>query len=463
MVGYLGGLAAFGLTLAVDPLVGGLSVEAWRTLGLAMLMAVWWITECVPLPVTSFLPIVLGPVVAVAPLKEVTASYGHPLIFLFLGGFALSLAVEKVGLHQRIARAVVASAGPSPRRQIGGLMLVTAGLSMWISNTATAVIMLPIALSMLRRSGGNRRYGNALLLGVAYAASIGGLATLVGTPPNALLAAYLEKTYGIHIGFGQWMLFGVPFSLALLAVAWMYLALGHGKMAGLEEATAGVRAELEGMGRMGRGERWVALVFGVTAVAWMLRSQLAAASGLAISDTEIAMAAALALFLLPSGAALGPRILDWSDMQRLPWGILLLFGGGLALATMMERSGLAEAVGRSFENLDTVPTLMAVAAVSCAILFLTEITSNTATAASLLPLVGPVAVAFGESPTLFAIPAAVAASCAFMLPVATPPNAIVFGSGELRVSEMAKAGLGLNLAAVVLLTLAAAWVLPVVF
>ena len=292
-MGLIVGVAVFAATLVIDPPLAGLSAGAWRTFGLAAMMASWWISECVPIPVTSFLPIILAPAVGVAPFKDVTASYGHPLIFLFLGGFVLSLAIERTGLHERIARIVVVAAGSAPRRQIGGLMAVTAGLSMWISNTATAVIMLPIALSMARRAAENAVYGRGLLLGVAYGASIGGMATLVGTPPNAMLAAYLESAYGFSIGFGRWMLLGVPFSLILLTAAWGLLTWRLRGAAAIGDAADEVRVQLQRMGPATTAERRVGIVFVLTALAWMGREALVSLAGIDISDTGIAMTAAL--------------------------------------------------------------------------------------------------------------------------------------------------------------------------
>lgn len=468
-IGFWLGVACFLITLVAGSPFDDLSLAGWRTLGLACLMASWWMFECAPLPVTSFLPLAVAPALGLASMDAVAASYANPLIFLFLGGFMLSLAIEGVGLHRRIARSVIVAAGSNPRKQVGGLMLVTALLSMWISNTATAVIMLPIATSMLvaSRSGegkGSSRYSVALLLGIAYSASIGGMATLVGTPPNALLAAYLQSNFGIEIGFGQWMLFGVPFSAALLVCAWGLLTwrgLGEGR--NTAEASRAVRAQLEEMGPMGAGERRVLAIFLCTTVAWIARGLVVKATGIEITDAGIAMSAAIALFLIPAGDGTGERLLTWRHTTRLPWGVLLLFGGGLALALLMKASGLADFIGGRFARLDGIDIVWIVAIVSFVVVFLTEMTSNTATAATLLPLVGAVAVSLGESPAALAIPAAVAASCAFMMPVATPPNAIVFASSELKVSDMARAGFALNLVSVALLTAAAAWLIPVLF
>lgn len=467
-IGIVTGFLALGISVFLDCPIEGLSPVGWRAAGLGAMMALWWMTECVPLAVTSFLPIVIAPIIGVESIKGVTPSYSHPLIFLFLGGFLLSLAMEKTGLHLRVARRVVSSIGSSPKSQIGGMMLATAVLSMWMSNTATAIMMLPVAISTARlyAESGNRvsdSFGPTLLLGIAYGASIGGLATLIGTPPNALLAAYLESSYGIEIGFSQWMLFGVPLSAVLLTLAWLALTR---KGFGLDEGVGVVaigdsqRPELE---PMSRAELMVLVTFALTASCWMARSYVNKAFGLDVSDTGIAMTAAVLLFLLPNGADSSERLLTWKQAEKVPWGVLVLFGGGLALAGIMKDSGLAAYIGGLFEALSNWDVIWVVAVVSLTVVFLTEVTSNTATAAGMLPLMGPIAISMGEEPTMLAIPAAIIASCAFMLPVATPPNAIVFASGELKIGQMIRAGIALNLVSVIVLLAFVAWLLPLVF
>jgi sodium-dependent dicarboxylate transporter 2/3/5 len=380
----------------------------------------------------------------------------------------LSLAMERSELHRRVARRAMLLVGSNPRGQVGGLMAVTAFLSMWISNTATTVMMVPIVLSILtlvRERETDRDLGPAMLLGVAYAASIGGVATLIGTPPNALLAAYLQKTYQIEIGFDRWMLFGVPFSLLFLAITWLWLTrhLTQVNSATSNAMRALFREQLAAMGPMSPAEKRVAVIFVLAAISWMLRVPLVKWTGLPISDTGIAMTAALLLFILPSSGGSRERLLTWQATSRLPWGVLVLFGGGLALAGMIQETGLADTIGRLVGNAGQLGPLVILGAVVVSIVFLTEVTSNTATAAGFLPLLGPVAAAIGMPPPMLVIPAAVAASCAFMMPVATPPNAIVYGTGEIEMGQMVRAGLFLNLVGSALLLIFGWWVVPLVF
>lgn len=468
-IGLVAGILFFLATLLFDSPFPDLSQLGWRAMGIAGLMAIWWMTECLPLPVTSFIPLIVCPLIGIGTSKSIASAYSHPLIFLFMGGFILSIAIERCGLHLRIARSVIASVGSNTKLQVGSIMLVTAFLSMWISNTATAVMMLPIALSiatLLQNSNtpsNPDRFTPTLLLGVAYSASIGGLATIIGTPPNALLVAYLDNSYGIQIGFGQWMLFGVPFSAILLVATWAYLTRSGFATSTDNQASEKIRTDLQAMGPMSPTEKSVTIVFVLTAFSWIFRIKLAELTGLAITDTGIAMTAALALFLLPDSTTPSKRVLDWSDMKKLPWGVLILFGGGLALASAIQTSGLADFIGQSFATLDGLAIVWIAAIVATVVVFLTEITSNTATAAGLLPLMGPVAISLGAAPTALAIPAAIAASCAFMLPVATPPNAIVFSSGDLKIGDMIRAGFVLNLLAIALLVISVKWVIPLVF
>ncbi|MDQ8200820.1 DASS family sodium-coupled anion symporter [Pelagicoccus enzymogenes] len=466
--GFLAGILVFAATLFFDSPSPDLSQKGFQTLGLGAMMAIWWMTECIPLAATAFLPLAIAPLLGIVSIKEVSSAYAHPLIFLFLGGFVLSIGMERTGLHQRIACKVVSMAGTNLKGQIGGVMFVTAFLSMWMSNTATAVMMLPIAAStasVLKENaskGAGASIGRIMLLGVAYSASIGGMATLIGTPPNALLAAYLETNYGIVVGFGQWMLIGVPWSIALLIATWFLLTRKCVSEEGNEQVREVVLARLRGMGRMSQGELTVLAVFSTAAVMWMIRPWFVEVTGLDLSDTGIAIIAALLLFIFPLEPG-GGRLLEWTHAEKLPWGVLVLFGGGLALAALMKGSGLAEFLGQKFAGLEGVDKIWLVAVVVVTVVFLTEVTSNTATTAGLLPLMGPVAVTLGGSPTMLAVPAALAASCAFMLPVATPPNAVVFATGELRISDMVKAGITLNCLSIVLLVILSEWFMPLVF
>ncbi|HEV7370226.1 DASS family sodium-coupled anion symporter [Arenibaculum sp.] len=457
--GLVLGLAAFALLLWL-PGPAGMTDAAWRVTAVASLMAIWWVTEALPLPATALVPIVLFPVLGIAGVGDATAPYANPLIFLFLGGFVLGLALQRWNLHRRIALGIVARIGTRPDSLVGGFMVATAFLSMWVSNTATAVMMLPVALSVIGlveqrapdRVDGRARnaFAVSLLLAVAYAASIGGLGTLIGTPPNALLAGYFSQTYGVTIGFAQWMVLGVPLVVLMLALAWWLLTRVLFRVEETALAGAGdiVRAELSALGPMSTPERLVAIVFAGTAAAWILRPLLEGwVPGL--DDTVIAIAAALVLFIVPSGR--GGGLMDWDTARELPWGVLLLFGGGLTLAAAIADSGLATWLGDALGGLGAYHGILIVLVATLGVIFLTELTSNTATAAAFIPIVGSVAVGIGMNPFLLTVPVALAASCAFMLPVATPPNAIVYASGHLHIAHMVRAGLWLNLAATALI------------
>lgn len=443
-----------------------MSVAAWRTTGLTFWLASWWVSEVVPIPATSLLPLVVVPLADIASIKAVAAPYSHPLIYLFLGGFLISIAMERWGLHKRIALSTLLFAGAKPSTQVMAIMGVTAFLSMWMSNTATAVMMLPIALSvvhLLRDNGSQcQQFGKALLLGVAYGASIGGIATLIGTPPNALMAAYLSDSYNIEIGFSQWMIVGLPLSIMMLIVAWVWLTKVMYKVdnSGVQVDTKDMfKAQLNQLGKMSRAEKGVLSVFTLAALSWIFRPYLGELTGLAISDTGIAIAAALLLFVLPADSQ-GERILNWESAVKVPWGILILFGGGLTLAAQIKSSGLADYIANMLSGAGALDLAISVLIVAALICFLTEITSNTATAAGFLPLLGPVAESITGSPLVWVVPAAIAASCAFMMPVATPPNAIVFGSGEIKIKDMIRAGFALNIIAILLITVVTLWIAP---
>jgi solute carrier family 13 (sodium-dependent dicarboxylate transporter), member 2/3/5 len=452
----------FLFTLLSPPLFSGMADSAWLISGLTAWMALWWITEPVPIPVTAMLPIVLVPLLGLDTMSNVTAPYAHPLIFLFLGGFMLSIAMERWNLHKRIALLTMLMVGTKPSQQIGGIMLVTAFLSMWMSNTATAVMMLPIGLSIItmQQEQGNTdnstddNFAKAILLAIAYAASIGGVATLIGTPPNALLAAYLERSYQLQLSFSDWMLFGLPLSTILLVLCWLWLTQLHFKLDNnaVTRGRALFRQKLNALGAMYSAEKMVLAIFLLAALSWIFRTWLSQLSGIKLDDSLIAIAAASLLFILPVSLKTGQRILEWQDCQKLPWGVLLLFGGGLTLASQIDNSGLSAYIAAQISQLGSIDLLLLILLVTTVIIFLTEITSNTATAAAFLPLLGPVAVSMNTSAAMLVIPAAVAASCAFMMPVATPPNAIVFASGKLKIIDMVKAGLVLNLLAIALIT-----------
>ena len=450
------------LTILLPPPAADMSQAAWMVTGLMAWMVLWWITEIVPIPVTSLLPMIFIPLLGIDKLDAATAPFAHPLIFLFFGGFFLSIAMEKTNLHSRIALKALSLVGTSPGLQIAALMGVTAFLSMWMSNTATAVMMLPIGLSIIAMANASTQdqFGKAVLLGIAYSASIGGIATLIGTPPNALLAAYLSKSYGIQIGFADWMILGVPLALSMLIVCWLWLTKFHFRMPATDSGKNDTPTELKAPGLMSRSQKLVLMVFALAAFSWISQQWLVKWTGLPISDTVIALCAAALLFLLPGEKGSGTALLEWKDSQNVPWGVLLLFGGGLSMADQIQKTGVAELLAQQLQLLDGVPPILLLVAVTSLIIFLTEVTSNTATAAAFLPLLGPVAVSMELSPLYLVVPAALAASFAFMLPVATPPNAIVFASGKLQIKDMVRAGLVLNLVGIVVISLFSLWLGP---
>jgi sodium-dependent dicarboxylate transporter 2/3/5 len=495
-IGLLVGALVFAGLLA-SPAPAGLSDEGWRTAAVALLMALWWMTEAVAIPVTALLPLVLFPALGVLSASDAAAPYAHELIFLFMGGFFLAAGMERWGLHRRVALGILGAVGTSPERLVLGFMLATGFLSMWISNTATAAMMFPIGVAVAAlfapgaghedaaepRSAAGAGSGDpspnplgvCLMLGIAYGASIGGVATLIGTPPNAVLAGAADELLGVQIGFLQWMMIGVPVAGLMLPLTWLLLVKVLHPPGGLRGDAVDVLArERASLGPRTVPETRVAGIFVLTALAWILREPKAFGAftlpGLQtfmpeLRDSTIAMAGALALFLLPSGAddrgaGDGQRLLEWPRAKTIAWGVLVLFGGGLSLARAMDRSGLAAWIGGAVEGLGVVPPVLIVGAVALIFVFLTEITSNTATATMAMPVMAGAAVGLGMSPLTLMTAAALVSSMAFMLPVATPPNAIVFGSDHLTIPIMARAGLLLNLLAVAVVTAAVTLLVP---
>lgn len=473
VAGWIVGPALLLLAFIV-PAPEGLSELGWRTAGVAALMAVWWICEPIPIPATSLLPMVLFPLLGIVEMRAAAAPYAHPIIYLFFGGFLLALAMERWGLHRRIALGLIGIMGTRPARIVAGFMVASAFLSMWVSNTATALMMLPIALSVIvlleaqAKDGAAKeqadRFALVLLLAIAYSATIGGLGTLIGTPPNALLAAFLNQNYGLRIGFAEWMLIGVPVVLIGVPFAWYMLTRVIFRVEGMEisgarEVIAMERAKL---GPFTRQERNVAIIFSLTALGWVTQPILVSYFPL-ITDTGIALLGGLALFMVPVSIRRGEFLMNWETAKKAPWDVFLLFGGGLSLASAIEAHGVAAWLGTMFDGAGAIPIILLVAAVCALILMLTELTSNTATAATFLPVIAAVAITIGENPLLLLIPAAMAANCAFMLPVGTPPNAIVFGSGRISLPQMAKAGWWLNVSFVVIIVAVVYLLGPLVF
>ena len=449
-----------------------MSASAWHVTAVASLMAIWWVSEAIPIAATALLPIVLYPLLGVMSTSTTTTAYANHLIFLFMGGFLIAMAIQKWNLHRRIALHTIRWVGVSPPRIILGFMLATAFLSMWISNTATVMMMLPIALAVITQLTGDIEqntddsptFGTTVMLGIAYAASIGGVATLIGTPPNAILAGIVENLYQQRISFVAWMGFGVPLSLVMLAIAWFYLTrLAYPRMqTPSTDVSALIDKQLSELGPMSRQEKWITAIFALVAISWIVRGLIDIPVFAGVSDATIAMAGALLLFLIPSDIRKKEFLLDWPAAVKLPWDILVLFGGGFALAQGFSDSGLTQWIGTQLHVLHGAHLIIIVLAITLVVIFLTEVTSNTATATLILPVMGALAQALEVQPLSLMLPAAVAASYAFMLPVATPPNAIVFSSRYITIPQMARAGLWMNLISSLVITLFVTLLLPVV-
>lgn len=463
---------AFFLIISRLSHLDGLSPQAWYVLGVGAWMVTWWITEATPMAVAALLPIVLFPALGVFPLAQATAPYASPIIFLFMGGFFLALGLEHHGLHRRIALNLVRLTGTSANGIIFGFMLATAFLSMWISNTASTIMMLPIATSvtaLIHHTVANKKGFNlfalSLMLGIAYAANIGGMATIIGTPPNVVFVGYAEELLHIEIDFSRWMLIGIPISGILLLVTFLMLTqvLFKNRLGTMAAATDLINTEIAKMGRMGRKEKMVAMVFGLTAFMWIFKRPLNLAFGSDIlNDTGTAIIGGILMFALPTNFRKGKFLLPWKATKRLPWGILLLFGGGMTLAKGMESTGLIQLIA-DVVAANPMSTLLVYLILIGSMLFLTELMSNVALATIYIPVVIGIAHGLGLNPLILAIPVAMASSCAFMMPISTPPNAIVFSSGHIRVKQMIRAGFWLNVLSVLVLVVAAFTLIEWVF
>ena len=471
--GRIAGPLAFFLVyyLADTP---SLAPEGKLMLGLTLWMAIWWITEAVPIAGTALLPLMVLPLAGVLNLKQVSNNYMDPTVLLYMGGFLLATSIEKWNLHKRIALNIINLLGTDLRRIVLGFMLATGFLSMWISNSATALMMLPIGLAVIGQFKNHLGDENGILsthlaknilLGIEYAASIGGMATLIVTPTNNVLRAVVEKLYNYTIDFNEWMLFAFPFSVVLLAIAWYYLVIFGNplpKKFNLTEAKSVIQDQIVALGKISYEEKTVLAVFGLVCFSWITRSFLLATLLPALDDTIIALLGVMLLLLLPSSGKSEPkgRILDWKTAEQIPWGVLILFGGGLALAEGFKETGLASWIGQHLSLIEGVSFFVLLLIIIAAVNFLTEVTSNVATASMLLPILASVAIKLDVHPFGLMVGATLAASCAFMLPVATPPNAVVFGPGYLKIKDMVKAGLWLNIISIILLTLMVYYILP---
>ena len=445
-----------------------LNPEAKSILASTIWIAIWWITECVPISVTALLPIVLFPITGGLDIKSTTASYGHNLVFLFVGGFIIALAIEKWNLHKRVALNIIKFTGTKKSRIILGFMIATAILSMFISNTATTIMILPVGMAIISKVSENKNtddntsFGKSLMIAIAYSASIGGMATLIGTPPNMIFAGVVKESYGIEISMLEWSIFGLPVSLFLLTICWIYLTKiafsfnDKNQISGKQE----INNQLKKLGEFSNEEFKVAVVFGMTALGWIFRKQLVKIIPF-LDDTIIAITFAIVLFIIPDKK--NKPLLNWEDTVKLPWGILLLFGGGMAIASAFGRSGLALWIANLLSTMDGVSLFLLILIIVASINLLTELTSNMATTAMLLPVLVTMALAINVHPYFLLVSATLAASCAFMLPVATPPNAIVFGSGLLKIEDMFKKGVWMNLFSIIIISIIVYYILPYVF
>lgn len=446
-----------------------MGADAYHVLASTTWVAIWWVTEAVPIAVTALLPLVLFPLTGALDMSTTSASFGHKYIFLYLGGFIIAIAIEKWNLHRRIALNIIYIIGSDLSRIVLGFMVATGFLSMWISNTATSVMMLPIGIAIVKQfktghsDGHGESFGKALMLSIAYSASLGGFATLIGTPPNLVLAGIFEQIYEVKISFFQWIIFGFPLSMFLIIICWKYLTRFAFDFRGVH--FPGGREEIAAMrkalGKITYEEKSVLVVFLVTAVCWMSRALIEKLVP-AIDDSIIALSAGITLFVLPTNGK-GRKIIKWEEATKLPWGIILLFGGGMALAKGFTETGLANWIAEQLTQLDNLSLLLLILTLVAVVNFLTEITSNLATTAMLLPVLAPMALSFDLHPFMIMVPVSIAASCAFMLPVATPPNAVVFGSGYLRIPDMIKTGITMNIISIILVSIITYFLLPVIW
>lgn len=444
---------------------GILSEKSIVVLALGAWMVTWWATEAMPIPVSALLPMVVFPLMGVSTVREASAPYGDPVIFLFMGGFILGLGLERHNLHQRIALNLIRVTGTSGNGIILGFMLSTALLSMWISNTATAIMMLPIAASvtsLLAKEMGRendprfKKFATGLMLAIAYAASIGGMATIIGTPPNVVMVGYMKRFYDLDVSFTRWMIVGIPLMVMALASCYFIITriLFRNHLPSIEGSKVLIHQKLERLGKFSKEEKLVLTVFSITCFFWIFRQNFNSLLGKnLLDDTTIAMAGGMLMFLLPVNLKTQKFLLDWSDMKELPWGILLLFGGGLCLADGMEKSGLVQIVGDYFSRQQGISTGLLIFALTAISMGLTELMSNVALVTIFVPVVFGIADGFHLNPIWLAMPVTFAASCAFMMPISTPPNAVLFASGYIKMKEMIKTGLLLNLFCLVIITL----------
>ena len=467
------GVAFLALVLIV-PAPESMPDLAWKMVGIAALMATWWATEALPVPITSLMPLVLMPALGVAGMSEAAAPYARPTIFLLMGGFIIATGLARWNLHRRLALHILIRAGSHPGAIIAGFMAATALISMWISNTASAIMMIPIALSLSSElihdtTRHHRGFVLCLILGIAYSASVGGLGTMIGTPPNLFVVSFMSQNYGVEISFLKWMMFGIPTVIVMVPVVWLVLTKWAYPfdLQDLPAAEDIFRQELAAMGPLSTPEKRLSFTFALVAFFWVSRKFLQDELGILpwLNDSLIAVIGAILMFVIPSGCRTekGTALLDWDTAIKIPWGVLLLFGGGLSLAAAVSSTGLALWLGNSMSGLTTLHLFLMIAVLISMVIFLTELTSNTATVATLLPVLGALAAAGNFDPMMLFVPAALAGSCAFMLPVATAPNAVVYSTGKVRIPEMVNAGFRLNLVGIMVLSPLCYLLVPIIF
>ncbi len=450
------------------------SLAAWFVLAVLVLMAIWWATEALPVAVTSLLPLALFPLLNVASFQVSANPYANKNIYLFLGGFILALGIESSGLHKRMALKMIISIGSSGSKLVGGFMLVAASVSMFVMNTSTTLMLLPIGLAVClvvaktipNISNLEQKYfDTALMLGIAYAATIGGMSTIIGTAPNLVFVTFMSEQYGIEIDFLNWMKLGVPVAIVMLISAWLILTklVFPTNFVSTPETRAKLAQMLEDLGPLTKDEIKISLIFGLAVLTWMTSRLIREYLGIGLEDAGVAIIVAVLLFMIPSSTNKSRDLMSWDKTTELPWGLLILFGGGLSLAAQVSSTGLGIWIGQGLTVLQNVEPLILILAVATLIIFLTEMTSNVATTSTFLPVIGALAIAIGVVPVSLTIPVCLAASCAFMLPVATPPNAIVYGSGKFTIATMMKAGFVLNIIGIIVVTLFSYYLAPLVF
>ena len=450
------------------------STSAWFVLAVLILMAIWWATEALPVAVTSLLPLALFPLLDISNFQAAADPYANKNIYLFFGGFILALGIESSGLHKRMALKMIVIIGSSGPKLIGGFMLVAALISMFVMNTSTTLMLLPIGLAVCGVIASTipdisieqkKYFDTALLIGIAYAATIGGMSTIIGTAPNLVFVTFMEEVYNIEIDFLSWMRLGVPIAIVMLISAWIILTklVFPTNFIATPETQSKLNQMLIDLGPLSKDEIKITFIFSLAVIAWMTSRIIRENFGIGIEDAGVAIIIAILLFMVPSSINKSQDLMQWEKTSKLPWGLLILFGGGLSLAAQVSNSGLGLWIGQGLTVLKLVHPIILILAIATMIIFLTEVTSNVATTSTFLPVIGALATAIGVLPISLTIPVCIAASCAFMLPVATPPNAIVYGSGKFTISTMMKAGFFLNLVGILVVTLFSYYLAPVLF